>query len=289
MLNLPMELLRSFVAIVESGSMGRATERIFVTQSALSLQVKRLEETLQTLLFYREGRKLRLTPAGEELLGYARSILTTNDQAVIALTGESLAGAVRVGLVQDFADALLGEILSRFVKVNPNTQLQVRVGGTMELTDLLSSDRLDLVLGIGAQDDPAAVCSAPAVWLGCENLLTLNEIPLALMQSPCRFRDMAIASLEAAGRPYRIFLETASLSAIKVAVESEIAITPRTELFVSRRIGVVATNLPSLNPVSYILKTRDDIHPVVSRFAEIIRLEVSNSVGNAPSPSDHWR
>ncbi|TPJ18873.1 LysR family transcriptional regulator [Mesorhizobium sp. B2-7-3] len=287
MLNLPMELLRSFVAIVESGWMGRATERIFVTQSALSLQVKRLEETLQTLLFYREGRRLRLTPAGEELLGYARSILTTNDQAVIALTGESLAGALRVGLVQDFAEALLGEILLRFVKANPNTQLQVRVGGTMELMDLLASDRLDLALGIGAQDDPAAICSAPTVWLGCKDLLKLKEVPLALMQSPCRFRDMAIAPLEAAGRPYRIFLETASLSALRVAVESDLAITLRTEIFASGLIDVLATDLPRLNPVSYILKTRDDSHPVVARFAEIIRMGISDPVGEALSPSDH--
>ena len=116
--------------------MQRATERVFVTQSALSLQMKRLEELLQTLLFYREGRKLVLTPAGSELLEYARDILATNDKAVTAFTGESLAGTIRIGLIQDFAETLLGEVLSRFAKIYPDTQLQVRVGGTAELIEL---------------------------------------------------------------------------------------------------------------------------------------------------------
>ncbi|RXR23700.1 LysR family transcriptional regulator [Sphingobium fluviale] len=277
-LNLPTELLRSFVAIVESGSMQRATERVFVTQSALSLQMKRLEDMLQTPLFYRDGRKLALTPAGEELLGYARNILATNDQAVIALNGEALAGAVRVGLIQDFAETLLGDILSCFVKGNPDTQLHVRVGGTTELTELMESDRLDMVLGIGAQDDPAAICNAPTYWLGNKDLLDVKVLPLALMQSPCRFRDAALASLEACGRPYRIFMETASLSALRVAVESNIAITSRTELFSTRRVETEPTELPQLSGVSYLLKIRPDVHPVVSRFAEIVRSAVLNLI-----------
>jgi DNA-binding transcriptional LysR family regulator len=83
--NLPTELLRSFVAIVDTGSMSQATQRVFVTQSALSLQMKRLEDLLQTALFNRAGRRLNLTPTGERLLGHARLILDANDRAVLAL------------------------------------------------------------------------------------------------------------------------------------------------------------------------------------------------------------
>src|SRR5579859_7166084 len=154
-INLPTELLRSFAAIVDSGSMLKATERVFVTQSALSLQMKRLEETLQTSLFHRDGRRLVLTPAGQILLAYAREILATNDRAVVALTGDGLAGPARVGMVQDFAEALLGGVLSRFAELNPEIQLQVRVGGTHELLQLLETDRLDVVLAMGPADDPA--------------------------------------------------------------------------------------------------------------------------------------
>ena len=86
--NLPTELLRSFAAIVDAGSMLRATERVFVTQSALSLQMKRLEDLVRTQLFTRDGRRLRLTPAGHSMLGHAREILAANDRAVMALNGE---------------------------------------------------------------------------------------------------------------------------------------------------------------------------------------------------------
>src|SRR6185436_19517731 len=116
--NLPTELLRSFVAIVDSGSMLRATERVFVTQSALSLQMKRLEETVQASLFQREGRRLALTPAGQTLITYAREILATNDRAVSALNGDALSGPARIGLVQDFAETLLPGVLARFAHLN---------------------------------------------------------------------------------------------------------------------------------------------------------------------------
>src|ERR1700735_3819841 len=95
--NLPTELLRSFTAIVNSGSMLHATQQIFVTQSALSLQMKRLEDIVQTPLFHREGRRLALTPAGHSMMGYAREMLATNDRAVSALSGSTLSGPARIG------------------------------------------------------------------------------------------------------------------------------------------------------------------------------------------------
>ncbi len=204
--NLPTELLRSFAAIVDSGSMLRATERVFLTQSALSLQMKRLEETVQTSLFHRDGRRLSLTPAGSTLLAFAREILAANDRAVSSLNGDVLAGPARVGLVQDFAETLLSGVLSQFAQLNPEAQLQVRVGGTLELLDLLRSDRLDVVLGMGPEDDAAALRIAPMQWLGDPELAAFEVLPLAVLERPCRFRDAALAALDASGRPYRIVL-----------------------------------------------------------------------------------
>src|ERR1700748_940170 len=103
-MNLPTELLRSFTAIVDAGSMLRATQRVFVTQSALSLQMKRLEDLVQTPLFQRDGRRLTLTPAGQSLLGHAREILNANDRALQALSGDVLAGPARIGFQDDFAE-----------------------------------------------------------------------------------------------------------------------------------------------------------------------------------------
>jgi DNA-binding transcriptional LysR family regulator len=269
--NLPTELLRSFAAIVDSGSMLRATELVFVTQSALSLQMKRLEETLQTPLFHRDGRRLTLTPAGRTLLAYAREILAANDRAVATLTGDSLAGPARVGMVQDFAETLLGGVLSRFAKLHEETQLQARVAGSVELLELLASDRLDVVLCMGAADDPAAMKTVPMAWLGDPRLASLDILPLAVLEPPCRFRDAAIAALETAGRPYRIMMETPNLSALRAALESDLGVTCRTDVVLKRQIDPDdAPSLPPLPSVSYVRHTREDPHPMVARLANLI-------------------
>jgi DNA-binding transcriptional LysR family regulator len=273
--NLPTELLRSFAAIVDSGSMLRATERVFVTQSALSLQMKRLEETVQSPLFHRDGRRLTLTPAGKTLLTFAREMLGTNDRAVAALTGDALTGPARVGLVQDFAETLLTGVLSRFAQLNQETQLQVRVSDSADLLELLSSDRLDVVLCMGPEDDPAAVKTVPMIWLGLPALAELEVLPLAVLEPPCRFRDAALAALAAAGRPYRIVLETPSLSALRAAVESDLCVTCRTDVVLKRPIDPAeAPSLPKLPRVSFVRHTRPDPHPTVARLADVIRSAV---------------
>lgn len=273
--NLPTELLRSFAAIVDSGSMLRATERVFVTQSALSLQMKRLEDTLQASLFHRDGRRLVLTPAGQTLLTYAREMLATNDRAVSALTGDALAGPARVGLVQDFAETLLSGVLARFAQLNPDTQLQVRVGGSQELLEALESDRLDVVLCMGAADDVAAIRVAPTVWLGGEDLVEAEVLPIAVLERPCRFRDAALAALDALGRPYRVVLETPSLSVLRAAVDAGLGVTARTRIFSDRILGAEAASaLPALPQVAYVRHTRPNPHPTISRLADLMNFAV---------------
>ena len=270
--NLPTELLRSFAAIVDSGSMLRATERVFVTQSALSLQMKRLEDTVQTPLFHRDGRRLVLTPAGQTLLVFARDILATNDRALSALNGDVLAGPARVGMVQDFAEVLLSGVLARFTDLNPETQLQIRVGGSHELLELLSSDRLDIVLGMGPADDPSAIRTAPMRWLGEAALADQPVLPLAILEEPCRFRDAALKALEIAGRDYRVVLETPSLSVLRAAIDSGLAISCRTEVFSGKFIE--NDTLPPLPDVAYVRHTRPGPHRTITRLADLISAAV---------------
>jgi DNA-binding transcriptional LysR family regulator len=273
--NLPTELLRSFAAIVDSGSMLRATERVFVTQSALSLQMKRLEETVQAPLFHRDGRRLVLTPMGQTLLAYARELLAVNDRAVAAVSGDALAGPARVGLVQDFAETLLSGVLSQFAHLNPDAQLHVRVGGSHELLELLESDRLDIVLCMGSSDDVGAIRTAPTVWLGDDALLEHEVLPVAVLERPCRFRDALLGVLEASGRPFRIVLETPSLSVLRAAVSAGLGVTCRTDLFAARPIGKEpASALPALPGVAYVQQVRSNLHPTVARLSEMIRAAV---------------
>lgn len=287
--NLPTELLRSFAAIVDSGSMLAATERVFVTQSALSLQMKRLEETVQTPLFQREGRRLALTPAGQTLLAYAREILATNDRAVTALNGDQLAGPVRVGLVQDFAETLLCGVLARFAQLNPEAQLQVRVGGSQELLEGLAGDRLDIVLAMGAADDVAAIRVAPMEWLGDSALAGQEVLPIAILERPCRFRDAALAALDAAGRPYRVVLETPSLSVLRAAVDAGLGLTCRTRIFSGRTVDDEAEGaLPGLPQVAYVRHGRTDPHPTIARLAELMRVAVLD-LGGEPGVASALR
>lgn len=267
--NLPTELLRSFAAIVDAGSMLRATERVFVTQSALSLQMKRLEDLVQTPLFKRDGRRLTLTPAGQSMLSHAREILAANDRAVSALNGDVLAGPARIGFVQDFAESLLSGVLARFTQLNPETQLQVRVGGSVELLDLMQADQMDVLLCMSAQDDPAAVRTAPMVWLGNADLARQEVLPLAVLERPCRFRDAALAALDQAGRPHRIVLETPSLAALRAAVESGLGLTCRTTHFMDAAIDA-EEGLPALPHVAYVRHIRSNPHPTISRLGDLI-------------------
>lgn len=269
-MNIPTELLRSFVAIVDAGSMLRATERIFVTQSALSLQMKRLEDLLQANLFYRDGRKLALAPAGAKLLELAREILALNDKAVEAMTGDVLAGPARIGVVQDFAETLLSGVLARFAQLHPDVQLQVRVAGSPELLELLRADRLDVVFCMGAEDDPAAARVVPMVWHGDAPLAEADVLPLAVLEMPCRFRDAALRALEKSGRRHRIALETPSLSALRAAVRAGFAVTCRTALFLPDEKPLEADSLPVLPSVAYARHTRATPHATILRLAELI-------------------
>ncbi len=272
-MNLPMDLLRSFVAIIETGSMQRATERVHVTQSAISLQMKRLEDLLQVELFVRDGRKLALASAGTELLPLARDILSLNDRAIAALSGDAIAGPLRVGVVQDFAETILSGVLSRFAALHPNTQIQVRVAGSPELLDLVNAEKLDVVFCMAAADDPAASKVVPMVWHGDEALAASDILPVAVLETPCRFRDSALRALERSGRKFRIALETPSLSALRAAIDAGLAVTCRTTIFRSAP-PIEDGILPTLPRVAYVRHIRAPSHPTFDRIADLIQSAV---------------
>ncbi len=274
--NIPTDVVRSFVAIVDAGSMLRAADRVFVSQSALSLQMKRLEELLQVALFRREGRRLVLSVQGERFLPHARELLAVNDRALAALGDGSLAGPARIGFVQDFAETLLSGVLSVFASSNPDASLDVRVAGSAELLDLLATDRLDIVLCIGEDTDKAVVATADMHWLGNPRLMSAAILPLAVLQKPCRFRDAAIAALEAAGRPYRIVLETPSLSALRAAVTGGIGITCRTDALMGLD-PEIHDGLPALPRVAYVLCINDTRHPVLDRLHDVVLRSIVES------------
>ena len=272
--NLPTNLLRSFVAIVDTGSMLNASEQVFVTQSALSLQIKRLEELVQQTLFHREGRRLSLTQAGDLLLDYARRVLALHDEAVAAVSAGQFTGPARVGMVQDFAETLLSGLLSQFAELHPEAQIFARVAGTAELLSLLDRRQLDIVLGFAANNDAGAIAHAPMAWYGNRDLLDRDVLPLAVLELPCRFREAATRALEDAGIPYRIAVETPNLTTLRAAVQAGLGITCRTHLFL-RDDPLEEPSLPALPRVACILQTAGSLTGAPHRLAELARETVA--------------
>jgi len=264
--------------VVDSGSMLKATETVFLTQSALSLQIKRLEDLVQQPLFNRRGRRLLLTDAGKSLVAQARQMLDINDRIIASLTGEPLAGPINIGLVQDFAEALLTGVLRRFSSLHPGSQLHVRMGGSSELLDDLRNAKLDVAMCLAPESDPKALRRVPMIWIGQAELLTQETIPLATLETPCIFRSSMLRSLENAGRRYRIAVETPSLTGLRAAVRAGLGVTCRTELFVDEDLTplIPRRHLPSLPCVAYALFTRDNPSPAAARLSDLLREAVSH-------------
>jgi DNA-binding transcriptional LysR family regulator len=267
-INVPTNLLRGFVAIIDSGSMLQAADQVFVSQSALSLQIKRLEELVQQTLFIRDGRRLVLTDRGEVLLGYARRLLALHDEAIEVVAAGSFAGPVRIGMVQDFAEALLPGLLGHFTKLHPEAQLFARIAGTAEMLEMLERGALDIVLGYGSGDDPTALRVAPMAWHGAPALAEHAVVPLAVLESPCRFREAAMSALDAAGRHYRVAVETPNLSTLRAAVQAGLGLTCRTPMFLpERETGV--ENMPPLPNVACIVRTAPLLEEAAARLAQL--------------------
>lgn len=268
--NLPTNLLRSFVAIVDTGSMLSASEKVFVTQSALSLQIKRLEDLLQQPLFNRDGRRLTLTPSGDLMLDYARRVLLLHDEAVRAVAAGQFAGPARIGMVQDFAETLLTGLLGQFVELHPEAQIYSRIAGTAELIEMLERHQLDIVLGFAGNTDPHAIAHAPMNWYGRRELASQAVIPIAVLETPCRFREAAIRALDDAGRPWRITVETPNLTTLRAAVEAGLGLTCRTRLFLKDE-PLIDTELPELPQVACTLRTAPSLDGPTGHLARLVR------------------
>ncbi|ESY85488.1 LysR family transcriptional regulator [Mesorhizobium sp. LNHC220B00] len=229
------DLLRTFLAFVDSGSLAEAAANVGRSPSAVTAQMQRLEEVVGEPLLAPRGRGRGLTPAGEDLVGHARRILAVHREAWLALKGARAAGRVAIGTTQDFADSGLPDLLRAFASSHPRVRIELRVGRSAELAQALQAGSLDLaiVMRQAAVPDEVGVLREPMIWL-CSNkglASRQEEVPLALLDPYCGFREAALAALDAAGRPYRIAAGSASLAGLRTAVNAGVALTLRTPRF----------------------------------------------------------
>ncbi len=278
-----LDVLRSFVAGVELGSFAKAAERLGRSTSAVSAQLKKLEEQAGTPVLRKSGRGMVLTETGETMLSYARRLLELNDEAATALQGVELEGWVRLGLQEDFGEALLPEVLGRFARAHPKVRIEARIARNAELLDRVTSGRLDLALvwDMGAVSPHAErLGDAPLLWIGGPDVEGLaardshDPLPLVMLEAPCLMRTAAIEALDRAGMPWRIAFTSASLSGIWAAVAAGLGVSLRTPFGLPPSVRALApheTSLPALGTLGLFLHRADaEPSPAVDRLANII-------------------
>lgn len=270
-LTFDLDVLRTFVTGVDMGSFAKAADRLGRSTSAVSAQLKKLEDQLGMPVLRKEGRGMVTTSAGESLLGYARRLLELNDEAATAVRGAELAGSVRLGLQEDFGEHLLTDVLGRFARVHPRLRIEARVARNVALMEQMAAGRLDLVLAwdSGASAGTAAPASlaplagmppAPEIarlplrWIGAAAGPApapvpddVEPLPLVMMEAPCMMRSQAIAALDAAGIPWRIAFSSASLGGVWAAAAAGLGVTVRTGLVLPPGVRVLdGAALPAL-------------------------------------------
>ncbi len=271
------DLLRTFVAFVDGGSLARAASIVGRSPSAVTAQMQRLENIVGAPLLTPTGRGRSLTPAGEELVGHARRILAVHREAWLSLRGARAEGIVRLGTTQDFTDSALPDLLRQFARTQPRVRLELRVGRTVELTRAFEEGELDVLIAMrqAAEPDEIGILREAMLWLGASERLTAGgpDLPLALLDPPCGFRAAATAALDAAERPYRIAATSPSLSGLRAAVLGGIAITVRTARWLDDGIADVsaAYGLPALREAEFTIRRRVDASGPATDLAALVR------------------
>jgi len=280
-IDLDIDMLRCFVEVAETGSFTRAGKSIGLSQSGVSVKIRRLEERLDHAVFQRSSKSLSLTPEGELLLTYARRILSVHDEAVTRLLKPAACGTLRVGLVDYFLPELLPNILNRFRKRYPAINLEIQLELGMNLIPQFEKGELDLVVtGLDAYEGPARVLyEEPLIWAVGQDVEIGDDeaLHLALLPPPCHFRQVATEKLASADKSWELSFTGTSIAGIHAAVQAGLglSILPRGALRSGLRKAPASLGLPEL-PVFQLALIIDESREDEARdvFVEYLEAEL---------------
>jgi DNA-binding transcriptional LysR family regulator len=288
---LDLENLKSLVAIAETGSFTAAGEQVHRTQSAVSMQMRKLEQQLGRKLFQRQGRDARLTADGELLLGHARRILRAEAEALAVFDQTALAGEVRIAAPDDYASSFMPGILMRFAQSHPKVRVDLRSLPSHEAAALVERGGIDLALVTQGHGERGGTVlhREPMVWVAARDHGVQDEdpLPLAIFHDQCVFRGHAIRALDAVGRRWRIAYTSQSIAGIYAAVETGLAVG--TILPSNLRPGLTVLGegdgLPPLPEVAIMLLRRpDSTSPLLDALADHVLAGVRAAVPQACVP-----
>jgi DNA-binding transcriptional LysR family regulator len=274
-MQLDVESLRAFATVLDAGGMTRAAERLDMSQSAVSWKIKRLEERVGRDLLIRDGRTLRPSRDGEELLRYARSLIETHDEAVARLTGSDLTGRIRLGATEEVGAHHLGPVVGRFNRIHPALTIEIRIDTSNSLLADVGEGRLDLVLvQIDAGDrqpDDTVLWLDELGWISSPEWTYLEgPVPVVSFGDDCFYRPRASRALAEAGVPHSFPFSGASTASVIAGVEAGFGVAVMSR----RSIGgdVIewprAAQLPPLPPVYQVVRLAPG--PVAPEVAQLV-------------------
>lgn len=274
---LDLDLLRSFVSVIDAGGFTRAGARVHRTQSTVSQQIKRLEAKIGRPLLYRNGKSISLTEEGERLLSYARRLLLLAEEARDAVARPAGDGVVRLGITEEFAVYRLTEALSDFAHARPGLRLDVRCDLSVKLRHALEHGELDLALFKRDAGERGGVAAWPETlrWVTSRRRpidFNCNPLPLAVAGQGCPYRNRAIHAAEAAGRSWRIAYSSPNLLGIQAAVSAGlgISILPELAILPDHRVLAPAKGFPAITNTETALVMAPNAGSATRRLAGLL-------------------
>ncbi|ANN70681.1 LysR substrate-binding domain-containing protein [Bordetella bronchialis] len=288
--NLDIAALRTLVIGMELGSFAKAADRVGRSTSAVSAQIKKLEEQAGAPLFRKAGRGLALTDAGEIMLDYARRMVGLNDEAAAATRGLDMEGWIRLGLQEDFGEALLPQLLGRFARAHPKVRIEARVARNTALQERFDAGQLDLALLWNGNPDVRhtgeRLASPRMCWIGASALpwqpQSGEPLPLIAFDRPCLFTQAATAALDRARIPWRLVFTSPSLNGLWAATAAGLGINVRTPYGLPGTVRVLdakAAGLPPLPAIPLMLLMRSgESRPLADRLATMMREHLAGTM-----------
>lgn len=275
---LDLDVLRTFVAIAETGSFTRAASAVFRTPSAVSMQIKKLEEILGVAVFTRDPRTVSLTNEGEMLMGYARRLLALNREAVSKFILPDISGVVRVGSPDDYGERVLPNVLRRFAQTHPSVAVDVTIDMSSQLLRRMAERQLDITLFTVCREiplDAEVLLTEPVVWGGARGGTAhlRDPLPVSLWEEGCVWRADALEALSKGGRDYRIAYMSAHTAGQRAAILADLAVAPLPRSFTGDDIVALGPNegLPKLSNYHLAMRVAPEASAPVRAAADHIR------------------
>ncbi|MCE0504177.1 MULTISPECIES: LysR family transcriptional regulator [unclassified Roseivivax] len=274
MRNLDVTTLRSFAAVAETGGVTRAAKILNLTQSAVSMQLKRLEEMLGLALLERSGRGVALTPSGEQLLGYARRMVSLNDEIYALLTDDTLEGEIRLGVPEDILYPVVPRALQSFAAAFPRMKVRLETANTAVLLEKFALHEVDLILTTEAHRGGETLHVAPLAWHGAPGGCAWRQRPLPYAQARiCAFRPAVVRALEASGIPWFQVIDSDSDRSIEATVSADLGVVALIEGHAPPQLERIETGgaLPDLGTMKINLYAERAEQGPPAALAELLR------------------